>query len=174
MNRHHFASGVCAAALVAIIGVAAGCGRWPSPFPPEPNWGNERIIGAIATLRAEDARVATVDLDRCPRQPAPLKPETVRLLLQRLAGLKAAPTIGMRSQWERWRLITLDFGEKGHLEIFVGTRESLYGAPIVGIDEGTTTIRGGFYDGKLLWQWLQCVPEVAALEAPSTASRPCQ
>jgi hypothetical protein len=121
-----------------------------------------------------DVRAATVDLDRCPRQPVALTPQSVEALLAQLSHLTSARTIGERSQWLRWRLLTLDCGEKGHFSMFVGTRPSLDGVAVLSVEQGIDSIVGGFYDGTAFWSWLQTVPESVALSAPPPPEVPCQ
>jgi hypothetical protein len=137
----------------------------------EPDWGNKRIISALAQVRPSDVRVATVDLDRCPRQPVPLRPETVPMLLAHLRVLQSAQNIG-DGPWTRWRLLVLDCGEKGQFKVFVGSRPSLANAAIVSVEEGEGKAwRIGFYEGTAFWSWLQKVPESAAL---SGGPQPCK
>ena len=155
-------------ALVALLGFLGFQGR---AWPPEPDWGNKRIISTLAQIRPSDVHVATVDLDRCPRQPVPLRPETVTPLLKHLSLLRSARTIGEVGQWDRWRLVVLDCGEKGYFNIFIGSRPSLNGAPIVSIEQGIQNTQGGFYEGTAFWSWLQTVPESAAL---SGGPQPCK
>jgi hypothetical protein len=137
----------------------------------EPDWGNKRIISALAQIRPSDVRVATIDLDRCPRQPVPLRTETVPALLAHLRVLQSARTIGEVGEWDRWRLLVLDCGEKGYFNIYVGSRPSLHGSAIVSIEQGVESSRGGFYEGAAFWSWLQKVPESAAL---SSSPQPCK
>lgn len=135
------------------------------------DWGNKGIISTLAEVRPSDVRVATVDLDRCPRQPVPLRPETVPALLAHLRVLQSTQNIGDRSQWDRWRLLVLDCGEKGYFNIYVGSRPSLHGSAIVSIEQGVESTRGGFYEGTAFWSWLQKVPESAEL---SSSPQPCK
>jgi hypothetical protein len=129
----------------------------------EPDWGNKRIISTLAQVRPSDVRLATVDLDRCPGQPVTLWPETVPALLAHLRVLQSARTIGEVGQWDRWRLLVLDCGEKGYFNIYVGSRPSLHGSAIVSIEQGVESTRGGFYEGTAFWSWLERVPESATL-----------
>jgi hypothetical protein len=137
----------------------------------EPDWGNKRIVDALAQIRPSDVRVATVDLDRCPRQPVSLRSETVPALLAHLRFLQSAQTIGERGQWEQWRLLVLDCGPKGRFKIVVGTRPSLGNRAIVSVEQGTETTELGFYEGAAFWSWLQTIPESTTLGG---GPRPCK
>ena len=162
-----------ASSLLASV-LLLGCGRFPARWPPEPDWGNPRIAQALALLKPADVRSATVDLDRCPRQPVALTPQSVEALLAQVSHLTSARTIGERSQWLRWRLLTLDCGEKGHFSMFIGTRPSLNGVAVLSVEQGIDSTVGGFYDGTAFWSWLQTVPESVALSAPPPPEVPCQ
>lgn len=135
------------------------------------DWGNNRIISTLAKVHPSDVRVATVDLDRCPRQPVPLRPETVPALLAHLRVLQSAQNIG-GGPWTQWRLLDLDCSDKGHFKIVIGTRPSLGNAAVVSVEEGEGKAwRIGFYEGAAFWTWLQKVPESAAL---SSGPQPCK
>jgi hypothetical protein len=167
MGRTVFGLVMGALGTVALVALLAFRGHVWS----EPERGNKGIISTLAEVRPSDVRVATVDLDRCPRQPVPLRPETVPALLAHLRVLQSTQNIGDRSQWDRWRLLVLDCGEKGYFNIYVGSRPSLHGSAIVSIEQGVESTRGGFYEGTAFWSWLQKVPESAEL---SSSPQPCK
>jgi hypothetical protein len=82
-----------------------------------------------------------------------------------------ARNIGERGQWEQWRLLVLDCGEKGHFNISIGSRPSLGNAAVVSIEQGVDRIELGFYEGAKFWSWLQTIPESAALGG---SQQPCK
>lgn len=167
MGRAVFGLVMGALGTVALVALLALRGHVWS----EPDWGNNRIISTLAQVRPSDVRLATVDLDRCPRQPVPLRPETVPALLARLRVLQSAQNIGEQGPWEQWRLLVLDCGSKGHFKIAVGTRPPLGKTAIVSVEQGVDTTALGFYEGTAFWSWLQKVPESAAL---SGGPQPCK
>jgi hypothetical protein len=167
MGRTVFGLVMGALGTVALVALLAFRGDGWS----KPEWGNKGIIGTLAQVRPSDVRLATVDLDRCPRQPVPLRPETVPALLAHLRVLQSAENIGGGS-WTQWRLLDLDCGDKGHFKIVVGTRPSLANAAVVSVEEGEGKAwRIGFYEGTAFWSWLQRVPESADL---ISVPRPCK
>ena len=167
MGRTVFGLVMGALGTVALVALLAFRGHVWSDH----DWGDNRIISTLVQVRPSDVRVATVDLDRCPRQPVPLRPETVPALLAHLRVLQSARTIGEVGQWDRWRLLVLDCGEKGHFNIYVGSRPSLHGSAIVSIEQGVESTRSGFYEGTAFWSWLEKVPESADL---SSGPQPCK
>lgn len=167
MGRTVFGLVMGALGTVALVALLALRGHVWS----EPDWGNKRIISTLAQVRPSDVRVATVDLDRCPRQPVPLRPETVPALLAHMRLLQSAGNIGGGS-WTQWRLLDLDCGEKGHFKIVVGTRPPLANAAVISVEEGEGKAwKIGFYEGTAFWSWLQRVPESADL---ISVPRPCK
>ncbi|MEO8586305.1 MAG: DUF4190 domain-containing protein [Acidobacteriota bacterium] len=150
-------------ALVVLLGLGAHI--WSKA-----DWGNRRITDSLAQIRPSDVRRATVDLDRCPRQPVPIRPETVPALLAHLRVLQSAQTIGT-GQSREWRHLVLDCGEKGHFAIAVGARPSLPDRAIVTVEQGADRREIGFYEGTAFWAWLRAVPESAAL---SDGPQPCK
>ncbi len=149
------------------VGMLAAC------MLGESGWGNAAVMAKLSAVTPQDIATATVDLDRCPREPQPFPAGELPELLSRLAKLTPVPTIGYREQWEDWRPLKIDAGRKGHFEIKISTRPSLNGKPVAIIEEGTDVVRHGFYAADEFWPWFKAIPEVAALETTPSKLQPC-
>jgi len=135
------------------------------------DWGDENLRGRITALRPEEVADASIALDECPRRPHPIGQGTLSELLRQVSLLNPAPDIGMREEWQEWRIIKLRTAAGETFEIDVSTRKSLGGKPIVVLEEDPSG-GIGFYSGEAFWGWLKSTPDSAALESQQAAT-PC-
>lgn len=149
-----------------ILPLALACDR------VEEDWGDEELRGRIAALQPDRVTEATIALDECPQNPRPLEQETLAELLRQVSRLTPASDIGMREDWKEWRIITLRTEAAEVFEIYVATRDSLGGSPVVVLEDDP--LSGiGFYLGDDFWEWLRSTRESAALETQKEGVAPC-
>ena len=135
-----------ATALLAFaLGAGAGC---------QTDWGDEELLGQLASATPQTVRNAMIGSSR--RDLGPLDPELLQGLLAEFDEMSPAETIGRSSEWITYCEIQLDVEPDGEFLIRLGTRPSIFGAPVAILrDRRPTNPRIAFYDGASMLAWLE-------------------